>query len=232
MNIAFVVNGSSTSAMGVRARSFAARLQDRLAIHSAYRGGNKLYAIVRNVWFLVRVRPVLCYVFDMGYSGVLAAGLYRMFSRCRVVVDTGDAIYELSRSTGSRGPLGLWLTKRLEQYALSISDRVVVRSHVHQQLLATQGIGADAIPDGVDLDQFFPNEEDHLRRKYGLEGCTVLGILGSLTWNPRLEMCYGSEIVEVVHRLRDRPVKGLVIGDGSGLVRLKANARLWESKTG
>ncbi len=222
MNIAFVVNGGHESAMGVRARSFAVRLQDQFVIHCAYRTGNKLYAVVRLFGFLVRVRPALCYVFDMGYSGVLAAGIYRMVSGCSVVVDTGDAIYELSRSTGSRGPLGLWLTKRLEQLAFSISSRVVVRSHRHQELLAAEGIRADAIPDGVDLEQFFPCEQRELRRQCGLEGFTVLGILGSLTWNARQQMCYGSEIVDVIHRLREWPVKGLVIGDGSGLPQLKA----------
>jgi glycosyltransferase involved in cell wall biosynthesis len=222
MTIVFVVNGGPQSAMGIRARSFEARLRNEFEIQIDYRYGNKVYAIIRTLLQLMKARPALCYVFDMGYSGVLAAGLYRMFSGCRVVVDTGDAIYELSRSVGSRGPLGLWLTKWLERYSLRISDRVVVRSHPHQELLASQGIGADAIPDGVDLDQFFPRAEGDLRKKYGLAGFTVLGILGSLVWNPRLEMCYGWEVIEVIHRLRDRPLKGLVIGDGTGLAQLKA----------
>jgi glycosyltransferase involved in cell wall biosynthesis len=137
-----------------------------------------------------------------------------------VIVDTGDAIYELSLSTG-RGRVGSFLTKRLERYALAISDQVVVRSHPHQELLASKGISADVIPDGVDLKQFRPGGEDALRHQFGLDGFMVAGTLGSLIWNQRLDMCYGWELVEVIHRLRHLPIKGLVIGDGSGLAWLK-----------
>jgi len=204
--------------MGIRARSFAERLP--FEIHIVYRSANKGYAILRNLVNLARFRPALCYVFDMGFSGVLAAGMFRMISRCRVIVDTGDAIYELSRSAG-RGRVGVFLTKHLERYALAISDRVVVRSHPHQEFLASRGIHADVFPDGVDLQQFQPRAEDGLRRQFGLDGCLVAGTLGSLIWNSRLDMCYGWELVEVIHRLRHLAIKGLVIGDGTGLARLK-----------
>jgi glycosyltransferase involved in cell wall biosynthesis len=218
MKIVFLVNGRPADAMGIRARAFAERLP--FEIHIVYRSANKVYAILRNLVNLVRFRPALCYVFDMGFSGVLAAGMFRMVSRCLVIVDTGDAIYQLSLSSG-RGRLGSFLTKQLEGYALAISDRVVVRSHPHQELLASQGISADVIPDGVDLEQFYPRAEDGLRRQFGLDGFVVAGTLGSLIWNQRLDMCYGWELVEVIHRLRHLPIKGLVIGDGTGLSRLK-----------
>ncbi len=219
--IVFLVNGDPASAMGIRARSFEQRLRSQFEIHLAYRSSNKVYGIFRFFWQLVRLRPAICYVLDMAFSGVLAAGFYRAFSRCRVVVDTGDAIYELSRLTGSRGRVKLWLTKLLERYAFSISDRVVVRSHPHQELLALEGIEADAIPDGVDSVQFSPRSEIELSRECHLEGFTVIGLLGSLIWNPRWQTCYGWELIEVIDQLRDWPVKGLIIGDGSGLPKLK-----------
>jgi glycosyltransferase involved in cell wall biosynthesis len=222
MRLVFLVNGSAGSAMGVRAQSFAERLRGEFEITILYRSANKILAILENLLGLVRSRPALCWVFDMGFSGILAAGSYRMFSRCRVVVDTGDAIYELARSTGTRSRLGVWLTKLLEQYSFAIADGVVVRSHPHQELLARQDVEAVAIPDGVDLNQFQPQPAEDLRRSLGLDGAVVVGILGSLIWNDRLETCYGAEVIEVVHRLRDKPVKGLVIGDGNGLQRLKA----------
>src|SRR5580658_3031561 len=218
MKIVFLVNGRFGDAMGIRARSFAERLP--FEIHIVYRSANKAYAILRNLANLLRFRPALCYVFDMGFSGVLAAGMFRMVSRCRVIVDTGDAIYQLSLSSG-RGRVGSFLTKHLERYALAISGRVVVRSHPHQELLASQGIAAEVIPDGVDLRQFYPQAEASLRRQFGLDGVVVAGTLGSLIWNPHLNMCYGLELVEVIHRLRHLPIKGLVIGDGTGLARLK-----------
>jgi len=100
--------------------------------------------------------------------------------------------------------------------------RVVVRSHPHQELLAGRGIAAAVIPDGVDTEQFRPRPEEDLRRQHKLDGVTVIGVLGSLIWNPRWQMCYGWELVELIERLRDLPVKGLVIGDGSGLEVLRA----------
>lgn len=233
MRLLFLVNGGPGSAMAIRARSFADRLRDEFEIEILYRSANKLQAILQNVAGLLQSRPALCWVFDMGYSGILAAGFYRMISRCRVVIDTGDAIYELARSSGSRGRIGLWLTKQLEDYALSIADGMVVRSHPHQELLAERGIHADAIPDGVDLhqfeprvqfeprDQFEPRAQEDLRGVLGLDGALVVGILGSLIWNQRSGTCYGAEVIEVIHRLSGRQVKGLVIGDGTGLEKLK-----------
>ena len=49
----------------------------------------------------------------------------------------------------------------------------------------------------------------------------VIGIAGSLRWNPRVEYCYGKEIIEAIS-LTDRvDVFGLIVGDGTGLVKLK-----------
>src|SRR5207253_1209595 len=81
---------------------------------------------------------------------------------------------------------------------------------------------ADVIPDGVDTRQFFPRTEEAVRREYGLNGYVIVGLLGSLIWNDRWQMGYGWELVEVIDRLRDLPVKAVIIGDGSGLSRLKA----------
>jgi glycosyltransferase involved in cell wall biosynthesis len=138
-----------------------------------------------------------------------------------MVVDTGDSIYDLARSTGDRGRVALWLTKMLEYFAFWASHCVIVRSHPHQEVLARRGIIASVIPDGVDTDEFQLRPVGDLLRKHGFEGYTVLGLLGSIVWNPRWEMCYGWELVEVIDRLRDLPIKGLVIGDGSGLEHLK-----------
>jgi len=222
--LVFLVNGDASGAMGIRARSFEQRLRDEFRIEIAYRAGNKVQAIGQMFCVLMRVRPTVCYVFDMGFSGVIAAALYRSMLRCRTIVDTGDAIYELSRLSGSRGPVGLWLTRLLEWFTLWSSDRVVVRSHPHQELLAMRGVAADVVPDGVDTHQFFPRVADELRRKYALDGSIVIGLLGSLIWSPALQICYGWELIELIDRLRDRPVKGVVIGDGSGLPHLKARS--------
>ena len=220
--VVFLVNGDAAGAMGIRARSFEQRLSQEFRIEIAYRSGHKLRAILDMFRALTRVRPKLCYVLDMGFSGVIAAAAYRAISGCRTIVDTGDAIYELSRLSGSRGPVGLWLTKLLEWFGFWSSDRVVVRSHPHQEMLRERGIASDVVPDGVDLRQFFPRPENDLRRQHGLEGSVVIGLLGSLVWSPSQQTCYGWELIELIDRLRGQPVKGVIIGDGSGLVKLQA----------
>lgn len=220
--MAFIVNGDFESAMGYRARALASCLQTRYEIHIAYREGNKLGALLGFVRFLRAVRPALSYVFDMSYSGVLGAWVYKQLFRSRLIIDTGDAIYELARSVGSRGKLGLWLTRGLENFSLKVADGIVVRGTFHQQYLLKRGIRAEVIQDGVDVPAFAQVKVDNLRKELGLEGFLTVGLIGSSLWSERLQMCYGWELIETLHLLKDAPVKGIIIGDGSGIAHLKA----------
>lgn len=227
LTVAFVVNGDYESAMGHRAREMASRMGD-FDIHIAYRSQNKIISILKILGFLARIRPGLSYVFDLSYSGVVAAGLYRFFARNRLIIETGDAITELARSTGSRGRIGLWLTNLLEQTSYRIADRVVVRGSFHKELLAQQGIDADVIQDGVDTNNFGPEDVGELRKQYGLEGVLTVGLVGSSVWSEKLKMCYGWELVETLSLLKGKPVKGVMIGSGSGISHLKARGREYE----
>src|SRR5262245_39512489 len=118
--VAFLVNGGVDHAMGRRARAFASRVAESCDVRVRYRSSGKVLGILSFLAFLLKVRPHVTYVFDMAYSGVIAAAAYRLIARNRLVIDTGDAIYELARSMG-RGWLGLWLTGLLERFSLSIA---------------------------------------------------------------------------------------------------------------
>lgn len=225
INVAFIVNGDSDSAMGRRANAFAASLANRYNIRIAYRGSRKILSLIRFVFFLIRIRPRVCYVFDIAYSGLLAAVFHKWLTGNSLIVDTGDAIYELARSTGNRGRLGLWLTRWLENKAFRAADHIVVRGTLHQRLLAEKGITAEIIHDGVETDAFAPATVDGLRKQYGLSGSLTVGVLGSSVWSEKLQMCYGWELVEALRFLKDAPVKGIMIGDGSGISRLKERCR-------
>ncbi len=52
----------------------------------------------------------------------------------------------------------------------------------------------------------------------------VLGLVGALPWNDRRGYCYGLELVRAVRRVRRDDVAVVVVGDGSGLERLRAEA--------
>jgi glycosyltransferase involved in cell wall biosynthesis len=223
--VAFIINGDEQSAMGYRARSLAEHLHERYDIHPAYREGNKLAALFRFFKFLRRVKPQVVYVFDMAYSGVLGAWAYRLLFGSRLIIETGDAIYELMRSTGNRGRLGLWLTRRLENFSLRVADRIVVRGRFHQQLLSRVGLTTDVIQDGVDTAEFTPLNADELRRRHKLDGVLTVGLVGSSVWSEKLGMCYGWELIEMLRLLPHASVKGVIIGGGSGIPRLQARCR-------
>ncbi|GEM_PF-147722 len=224
--VTFLVNGTRASALGVRARAFAERLNDHYEVHLLYRSRHKLRSLLRFIVHLCRRRPRLVYVVDMGYSGVLAATLYKWPTRARLIIDTGDVITELARSMGTRSRLGLKLTEWLERLSLNVADHLVVRGTRHKAWLRARGIDrVEVIPDGVETDRFRPLDVAELRRQYGLDGVLTVGLVGTLTWNERWDMGYGWELVEVLRWLKDEPVKGVLIGDGSGVSRLKVRCR-------
>lgn len=228
VTVAFVVGGAHDSPMGFRARAMATRLSDRFGIRIVYRSRSRAFSILTVFIFLVRVRPDLIYLFDISYSGVLGATFYKLVFRSCLIIETGDAIVELVRSTGSRGKLGLWLTQLLERIAFTVADRIVVRGSFHKEYLSHHGIEAEVIQDGVDTDRFRPEDASELRRRFGLDGVMTVGLIGSSVWSEKLQMCYGWDLVETLRLLQDKPVKGIMIGSGSGISHLKALSKRYE----
>lgn len=223
--VAMVVNGTVASAMGDRARAFAARLPERLAVTTIFRERGRVAAIWDMFRSLRAARPDLVYVLDIGYSGMLATTAYAATHRVPVVVDTGDAITELARSMG-RGTVGVALTWALERHALRLARHVIVRGTEHEHLLASRGFRRiTTIPDGVDLQQFRPGTAPTLRERLAPGAVLTLGMVGSITWSSRLRRCYGWELVETLARMPDDGIRGIVVGDGDGLPRLRARAR-------
>jgi glycosyltransferase involved in cell wall biosynthesis len=220
--VVFVVNGPHDSAMGYRARAFASRLADAFDTRIAYRLPNRVLAIVAFRSFLRDARPDVTYVLDMSFSGVVAAALYRAEkrNRNRIVIDTGDAIHALAESIG-RSRAGVLLTAALQGFSIRLADQLVVRGTRHREWLAAHRVEAVLIPDGVEVDRFCRRDARDLRGRLGLDDVLVIGVLGTSIWSPRLGICQGWDLVELIHLLRNAPVKGLVIGDGSGVARLK-----------
>jgi glycosyltransferase involved in cell wall biosynthesis len=67
--------------------------------------------------------------------------------------------------------------------------------------------------------------EDRERRRRDLgipEGAFVFGLVGSLDWTSGIEYCYGRELIDALLRTDREDVRVVVIGDGSGLERLRA----------
>lgn len=214
--VAFAVNGGPGSAMAERAEAFAARLAGSFDVRLVYRTGGKGAAAARMLAALAAARPDACYVLDLAAAGVLAAGAYRHATGTPFVLDTGDAVVELGRALG-RGPVGVAATRALEAYALRAAAAVVVRGTHHRTHLARRGVRAAVIPDGVAVDAFAPRSPP---RPPGRP--LTVGLVGSSVWVPGRQTCYGWELVELVRLLRGRlAVRGVLIGDGSGLPVLR-----------
>jgi glycosyltransferase involved in cell wall biosynthesis len=220
VRVAFVVNGPEDGAMGHRARAFAHRLGPGFTATILYRGRGKFRPAARFAAELSRFRPRVCYVLDMAAAGVLGGLAWKARTRGRLVIDTGDAITALAAAVG-RGPVGRLLTAGLERVSLAAADRIVVRGTYHRQWLADRGVRAEFIPDGVETDLFAPWPAADLRNELKLGGVLTVGLVGSVTWNSRPATCYGWDLVELIRLLRDRPVVGVLIGDGSGLPVLR-----------
>ncbi|WP_435022611.1 glycosyltransferase (plasmid) [Tundrisphaera sp. TA3] len=219
--VAFLVPGGPASAMAERAGAFADRLSGEIDPRLVFAEGRRASAALAMLRRLEGLRPRLCYVLDIAAAGVAAAGMYRAATGTPMVVDTGDAVVELGRALG-RGPVGMLATRGLEAFALRAAARVVVRGRHHRDLLARAGIPAEFVPDGVAVDQFAPGP-DAGPRPAGRP--LTIGLVGSCVWSPVRRNCYGWDLIELVRILRDRlpdlPVRGILIGDGSGVDVLK-----------
>ena len=210
--------------MADRAGAFASRLSDRWHAHTAYRSSRGATGVATFARWLRETSPDVVYVLDMAVAGVLA-GAWRTLGRpTRLVIDTGDAIAALARSSGTRGPLGLLATSALERFSLRAADHIVVRGTFHRELLARQGVEATVIPDGVDLAVFSPRDGAAMRRALDLGDGLVVGLVGSSIWSPSLGIAYGWDLIEMLAHTRDLPVRGLLVGDGGGIERLRERA--------
>ena len=212
--------------MGDRARAFATRLDRRWQVHTAYRSSNRAAGVAAFGRWLSAIEADVVYVFDMALAGVVAGAWDKRRRGSRLIVDTGDAITALVRSSGMRGPLGLAATALLERFSLRTADHIVVRGSFHRELLARQGIEATVIPDGVDLRIFSPGDGLAARQRLRLGNELIVGLVGSSVWSPALEIAYGWDLVELLALVRDLPVRGLLVGDGSGIERLRERARV------
>ena len=116
---------------------------------------------------------------------------------------------------------------KLFEYCQNVGERVahavVVRSAYHRKILVDKGLCSVLhLPDGVDPQIFSPRDSSRLRKRLQLEQVITVGMSGSM----RASYLYGHDVVEVVARLQDLPVKGVNIGGwGEGLAAVEAKAR-------
>jgi len=216
--IIFLVHGGPDSIESVRARQLSLDLPPD-SVKILFR--EKPRQITASLWHkeIKAFAPDLLYVINTALPGSLLACWWRLRHGLPFVIDTGDVVYEMALSAGTHSPLTLPLLKWIESSTHRYAHTVVVRGTKHQQLLQQRGLKRVVlIRDGfVEPPQFKPSELDMLRRGLRLENKFVVGVLGSLVYSPRLQICYGWDLVMALTHLKQLPIHGLVIGDGPGL---------------
>ncbi|MGL6342422.1 MAG: glycosyltransferase [Waterburya sp.] len=226
VKLLFFVNGCEKSAVGIRAKMFAERLPSAWEIRFNYRPTPKWKGILPFIQSALHFRPDIIYVMDTAYTGVLAGCIAKRLIGCKLITDTGDVAYELAKSSGTYSKQQLILINWIEQMAIKNSDYLVVRGSYHKSWLEKQNIhNVIFIPDGVDINAVKPVEANNLKKKLGLDNHLIVGIVGTMVWSERHQMCYGWDIIEALGLLKDQPVKALLIGDGDGRAILENRVR-------
>ncbi|MBT5872584.1 MAG: glycosyltransferase [Candidatus Latescibacteria bacterium] len=221
MKITFLVNDTRVGVMGLRARNFASYLAGSAEVNILYRESGKFEALKHFVRSVSENRPDLLYVMNVGYAGGGAALWALIRYGIPFVIDHGDPSYLLLKSSG-RPFWEAWLVGIAEATMLRRSALVVARgSWLADELSRKWPDRVFFIPDGVETDTFKPIDVTALRQSLGLQGPLTIGVVGSIVWSERFQMCYGWDVIEAVRLLKEHRITGIIVGDGDGIPHLK-----------
>jgi glycosyltransferase involved in cell wall biosynthesis len=220
----FLVNDSASGISAIRTRKFAERLSPKWEILIEYRGASKIKSVFLFLQSALRFKPDIIYVMDAAFSGVLAGNAARKLLGCKVVTDTGDVTYELAKSSGRYSSTQIRLIQWVEQLALS-SDHLIVRGSYHKSWLKEQGThNVTFVPDGVETGSIHLSPVTKAKETLDMSNSMVVGLVGSMGWSEKHQMCYGWDIVEALALLKNDGVKAILVGDGNGRKILEERA--------
>ena len=219
-SVLFLANGEAGSAAAERAERFAAAMAERTLVLTRTAGRTRS---VSHMTLKARAfDPDLVYCVDLAAVPIavsLLAGSKRL-----LVVDTGDYPSAFLRQVGA-GVVRVAAARAMEKLAYRRAAALVVRGHHHAAVLRGEGVKrVEVIVDAVDLDLVKPCSDAQLRAEMGLTDVLTVGIAGYFTWYERLGGGLGWELVQLLARVRDLPVHGILIGDGPGIPHLQALA--------
>jgi glycosyltransferase involved in cell wall biosynthesis len=152
------------------------------------------------------------------FAGVAAARLLRV----PIVLEVnGSAALEQKRDGVIRGyAVALWAEKTI----CNAADHVIVISTPMRRILEGFGVRPEKLvvmPNGVNLEHFQPkpSETEALRKKFGLEGRTVIGFVGWFRDWHKLDV-----MLEAFHRahLENPALALMLVGDGPMMPELRA----------
>jgi glycosyl transferase family 1/glycosyl transferase family 4 len=182
---------------------------------------DKALSMLRLTWSLLRRRPRLVVMEGTGVAGGAAVIAARVLAGVPYVVSSGDAVAPYV-AIGHRvlAPLAAFYERllcRLSAGFIGWTPYLVGRALTFGAPRAMTAPGWSG--------PGRPEDRERRRQQLGIPpDAVVFGLLGSLEWGSASDYCYGKELVEALLRT-DRPeLRVLVVGDGSGLERLRALA--------
>lgn len=167
----------------------------------------------------------LVYQEGTGIAGGLALIHAARTRKLRYVVSSGDPVGGFFRTV--KGPLHGALfeayEKQLYRHSAGFIGWTPYLTGVAMKMGAPRSVTVEG---AVDLDVFQAYDEPRrraLKARYGLDpNHVVCGVVGSLTWTPRQQYCYGLELVALLPYLQRPDVSVLIVGDGDGRPILEA----------
>lgn len=165
-----------------------------------------------------RRRPKMVVMEGTGVAGGAALIAARVLFGTRYVFSSGDAIAAfLAMRFPPMAPLFHAYEKllcRLSAGFIGWSPYLVGRALTYG---ARRAMTAPGWANFAANDDRWSLEARRIRLSMGIAAkAIVIGIAGSLRWNPRVQYCYGCELVHAIRRVRRRDVRVLIIGEGGG----------------
>lgn len=178
----------------------------------------KLSSALRLLRDLIRRRPALVVMEGTGSAAGAAVMAARLLAGVRYVVSSGDAVGPYVRLSHPRlaALAGIYerLLCRLSSGFIGWSPYLVGRALTFgaPRAMTAANWSASARPD----------ERAVRRRELGIpDEAIAFGLVGSLDWSSRVSYCYGLELICALAGCRRADIRVIVIGDGSGLERLR-----------
>ncbi len=221
--ILFIVNGDENSIYARRVKSLSAHFKSIKDYKIVYRD-NRKKSILKFIKEIIASKPDIVYVEQIAYSGCMAAIAGRLFRKYIYILCASDAYAELLKA--NHNILISRIAGIFETIWLNSADFILTCNPLHSEWLKEKKgkDNVDYVEHSVDAEAFKPRDQKALKRKLGLEGSFVIGLIGSVTLGKRYNTCYGWDLIETYRYLSDLDCKGLIVGDGTGLPYLKRMA--------
>jgi len=224
--VSLLIHGGPNSVEAIRARGLASALP-AAHVQLLYREGTRKETAALWEKQLADWKPDLLYLLNTAMPGCTVALKQKWFSKRPYLLDTGDVIYEMAKSAGTTPWWKIPALGLVEDLTQDHAAGIIVRGSKHQEYL--RGLGykhVHLIRDGCSpAPSPAPEAVAQLKLQLNLTAPLIVGLMGSLTFSPTLQICYGWDLVEALTQLPENAVQCVIIGDGTGREWLEEKAK-------